>query len=546
MTRSLAGPVTAVSVLLLVLGVSGAWYTHRLQMKTTEVLDHNVGSIRAAEELELLVREMRSELNGFLLTNDFEHVTNAMESREQVERWLELAVQRAISAPEKAYVARVAAGLNQFFAELPGPEKFASHSEVRQTIESLVQRLTKDVLPNARQYLDINEQELETANEQQQAMAGRLAMALLLLGTCGSVAGVIAGYGVTRGVRRSILQLSVPIQDVAGKLNEVVGPISVSADAGLQDLESVLQNVAVEVGGVIDKLHQSQREVLRAEQLAAVGQLAAGLAHELRNPLMCIKLLVQSARPARNGWLSLARSGAMDGPDHANHQRPPLPENNGGLTSRDIEVLDEEIHRMEALLDGFLDFARPARPEKRRIDLRQLVDQTLHVLSARAQRQGAALGCVAPKTPVWLEADEGQIRQVLLNLVLNALQAVDHSGTIQVEIETVNDAGPLRERGHRRRTASAPAFFANGAAGPARGDSGRPGVVLRVLDDGRGLPAAHGPRLFEPFFSTRETGLGLGLAVCHRIIEAHGGCISAANRAGRGSVFTVWLPATAV
>ena len=515
MASGLAGPVTAVSVLLLIVGVSGAWHVHRLQLKTAEVLDRNVGSIRAAEELELLVREMRSDLNRYLLSEDAEHLATAADASQPIHQWLDVAVRHAISPEEKVCITRVAEGLNRFFAELPAPHQAAATGNVRDLIERLVDDvLTAEVLPNAREYLDINERELETTNEQQQSMAGWLALALLLLGTCGSAAGVMAGYGVARRVRRSLLELSVPIRDVAGKLNEIVGPISVSADAGLHDLGSALQDVVVEVGGVIEKLHQSQREVLRTEQLAAIGQLAAGLAHELRNPLMCMKLLVQSARPDGHDEPGLSVYATSSGRNGGSRSPMSLtdPDQAAGLTARDVEVLDEEIHRMERLLEGFLDFARPPRPEKRRVDLRQLVDQTLHILSPRARQRAAILECSAPKEPTWMHADEGQIRQLLLNLLLNALQAVDNHGKIGVEIRREGD--------------------------------GR-AVVLRVVDDGRGLPEDLHERLFEPFFSTRETGLGLGLAVCRRIVEAHGGQITAANRSGGGAVFVVSLPVAA-
>src|SRR6202023_3307458 len=116
-------------------------------------------------------------------------------------------------------------------------------------------------------------------------------------------------------VTRSIVQLSVSVRGAAGKLNEVVGPITLSAGGGFAELEQALRNMTEQVAAVVERLEQREREVLRGEQLAAVGQLAAGIAHELRNPLMAIKILVQAAAEAD----------------------PPT------LAARDLLVLEEEI-----------------------------------------------------------------------------------------------------------------------------------------------------------------------------------------------------------
>ncbi|MGH7200180.1 MAG: sensor histidine kinase, partial [Planctomycetaceae bacterium] len=433
-----------------------------------------------AEELELNVRDARHELVRYLDSHDPQSLRRALDCRNDIERWFRQADRLATTEPEQASIAHVRQGLDRFFEQLSRLVQDSDGPIPQATVSQLRRILTEEVLVHARQYLDINERELENSNRHNRAMSDRLALGLLLLGTCGSIAGLVAGYGAARGISRSIFQLSVPIRDVAGKLNEVVGPVTVSADPGFEDLESVLQTVSAEVAAVVEQLQTSHREIMRADQLAAVGQLAAGLAHELRNPLMCIKVLVQSARCGE-----------------AN-----------GLDERDLQVLDEEITRLDQLLQGFLDFARPAKLETAPMDLRRVVEQTLSVLAPRAGRRDVTIRHDPPERPVMVVADEAQIRQVALNLLLNALDAVARGGRIDVEI-----ARP------------------DGAA------------VLRIADDGRGLPAEHSGRIFEPFFSTKETGLGLGLAMCRRIIESHGGSITAAGRAEGGAVFTVRLPA---
>ena len=182
----------------------------------------------------------------------------------------------------------------------------------------------------------------------------------------------------------------------------------------------------------------------------------------------------------------------------------------GGLHGRDLEVLDEEMARLEAMLQAFLDFARPPNPQRNPVDLRDVVGQTVEFISTRAKRQGISFRVIERAVPALVEGDYTMLRQVLLNLLLNGLDAMPSGGVIEVNLNEVSG----RSRGYH----------------------------LTVADNGDGLPPEPLERLFEPFFSTKETGLGLGLAMCRRIVESHGGKIQASRRNGGGTEFTVWLP----
>jgi signal transduction histidine kinase len=157
----------------------------------------------------------------------------------------------------------------------------------------------------------------------------------------------------------------------------------------------------------------------------------------------------------------------------------------------------------------FLDFARPPRIEKRTFETREILTQIVQLLEARAERQGVRIERRFPDEPLLIQADIGQVRQVVLNLLLNALDAVPQGGTIWLELRKDDENW----------------------------------LSLSVADSGSGLPAELGAQIFEPFVSTKETGLGLGLSICKRIVEAHEGEIQAANRPEGGAVFTVRLPA---
>jgi two-component system sensor histidine kinase HydH len=165
---------------------------------------------------------------------------------------------------------------------------------------------------------------------------------------------------------------------------------------------------------------------------------------------------------------------------------------------------------MEGRLNVFIDFARPPKPERRRVDLKAVVDQTLALVGGRARKQRVTLVFAPPETPVEVEADGEQVRQLLVNLALNALDVMPRGGTLEIELRPPSDSH----------------------------------AELEVRDTGPGIPRRHLPRLYEPFFTSKETGLGLGLVVSQRIARDHGGSLRATNRPQGGACFVLRLPAT--
>ena len=164
-----------------------------------------------------------------------------------------------------------------------------------------------------------------------------LTWGLLVVAFAAPLCGLVLGYAMARSIHQSIYQLSVRIRDAAGRLSSDVPPVVLEEPSDLPDLHRQMQGVVDEIERVVERLQQREREVLRAEQLAAVGQVAAGVAHELRNPLTSVKMLVQTG---------------LEGP------KPP------GLPPEDLAIIEHEVRRMEACIQTFLDFARPPHSER--------------------------------------------------------------------------------------------------------------------------------------------------------------------------------------
>ncbi len=481
------------SVLLLASGLLGAWYVRVLQGRASWAIADNVPSIRAAPKLELAIGEMRHALDQYEISPDRAYLTRAVQLQQDVEQARRDVEHYASTDYEDSLVAKINDGLQKFFSQFRDLSARSAKEDVRSAIRNLDEGiLAKAVLPYTKKYLDFNAAELSERSRQNETLATRLIIALVLFGVCGAAAGLFAGYGFAQGIRRNIYQLSIPLRDVAGRLNRVVGPIVIDEHPAVEDLEASIKKIAAEVNSVIEKFHATHRQVIRSDQLAALGQLAAGLAHEMHNPLMCMKILVESARA----------------------------EESQKLDSDDLQVLGEEMTRLQNLLQSFLNFAKPAKLERRDVDLRNVVSQTVTVLAARAARRHIAIEFRPPNRAVMLCADEGQLRQITLNLLLNALDAVADEGTVW--IETGAGKRLVRE--------------ADGSECLVRG------AYLCVADNGRGLPAKDRERIFEPFFSTKETGLGLGLAIVRRIVDSHGGLIDVKARPGGGTMFNIFLP----
>jgi len=495
----ITGPVFFGSLVLLCVGVAGAWYLHRLQKASSSALARSVDSARLAQDLAINSREIRTRINRFLLKKDRGELADLPQLSRDAERLLARSEALAQLPRERDLIRRIQVGNKRFLDQIRRLNGTITADLQRGEIERIRdQVLIKEVLSAANEYLELNQAMAAEASRHNEAVVEWMAFGLLMLGVCGGVAGVLAGYGIARGISSGLVQLSVPVRDVAGKLNTVIGPVTMSGGQSFEEMHQVLETLGEQVGVVVMRLQQSQQQAFRAEQLAAVGQLAAGVAHELRNPLTSMKVLVQSSLE-RADWEMLAHG--------------------------DLTVLEEEIGRMEQLIQTFLDFARPPRLQRRPVDLREPVEYIVGMVEKRAERFGTTIRMDLSEAPVSVMADLAQVRQLLLNLLLNALDAVSQGGEVSVSLRREFRDGSARQ-----------------AEGGSLTGSDEGWGVLEIVDTGCGLPAELGDKIFDPFVSTKTTGVGLGLSISRQIVEAHGGTIAAVSPPSGGAVFTVRLP----
>lgn len=243
------------------------------------------------------------------------------------------------------------------------------------------------------------------------------------------------------------------------------------------------------IGPLRVELVKSRALAIRNEKLASLGTLAAGIAHEIRNPLTAINVRLHSLKK------SLGRNSSEQ---------------------EDALVIGSEIQRLEGIVQEFLQFARPADPKFVVVSADSLVMKIQSLFGPQLEKASIHLA-IDSKPDIWLRVDPHQIEQVLINLVRNAAESIGRNGTITIRVNT----GTARLSGKTT-----------------------PVATIKVSDTGKGIAPEVQKHMFDPFFTTKEEGTGLGLVIASRIIEKHHGTLECHSEPNRGATFTILLPAT--
>jgi signal transduction histidine kinase len=242
-------------------------------------------------------------------------------------------------------------------------------------------------------------------------------------------------------------------------------------------------------------LHDKQapnRNLYQLERLASLGTLSAGLAHEIKNALVGV-----------NTFINLLLDKNQD--------------------AQLAEIVRRELSRIDSIASQMLNLSNPADPKFAPVPMHQLLEHALTLVQHQLRAKSISLQRSFDAASDVIQGDEFQLEQSMLNLLLNALEAMAPHGQLVITTELITDsAKPNRS---------------------ARMATTRLRVIIK--DDGAGIPAKNMERLFEPFFTTKEGGTGLGLAITQRIIQQHGGSIEASSRPNEGSTFTMLLPSAA-
>ncbi len=241
-----------------------------------------------------------------------------------------------------------------------------------------------------------------------------------------------------------------------------------------------LEQTAEQLSKVYAELQDSFEQLKRADRLSAIGHLSAGLAHEIRNPLASIEGAV----------------GILEQRELSEERRVEF-----------LGIVKKECRRLNRLLTNLLDFARPRRPDYQIVDVGQILASVASLAAHTAAQSAITLRTDFPSILLPVECDPEQLKQVILNLAINAIQAMPDGGEILLAARTKNS-----------------------------------NILIQVKDQGCGISPEDLDKVFNPFFTTKENGTGLGLSMAHQIVSQHGGILSAERNPDKGMTFSVLLP----
>lgn len=483
MWKRLIYPTVVVAVSWMLVSGATTYYIYWLNQSYRRVFAENVEAIYASSRIQEAAWKILADINA----GDREEVLATAifaPSIESLDREYMKLHRISFTAPEIEQAKELGGQLTGFKALLtsllnPGMDVEGAK---RTALLHQLSDLTRGIAATSDQIRAINQKLLLDANEQRDAATA----SVFLIRTCiliiGPGLGIFYGWWMATRLQRTVARITVTLRDAAvGERS--LGAVCIDQRMDLEAIQSQVEHVAARLNQANDELKRARDEVLRSERLAAVGELAAGVAHELRNPLTSVKLLLQ----------------------HAAQRQQSEP-----LTEAKLQLILDEIARMESTIQGLLDFSRPPRLNRTRHDIRESLRRAMNLVAGRSQQQHVEILAKLGDNPLFVDADPEQLHQVFVNLLLNGLESMPGGGTLQLEAVSVETKNAIQ---------------------------------VSVRDEGAGIPDEILKRLFEPFATSKDRGTGLGLAVSRRIVTDHQGTIQAANDRAGGAVFDVVLPA---
>lgn len=480
--------ISATALGVILLAIASAAFTIRSSSQMNQLMErtvtHNVADAQAAMQLEVLLLRQSGFLSAFLLSKG---ETKWIEEQNQLEpifeRWLKEERRDAESDEERRVLGEVA----QVFSEYDRKrDEVVALAGQKKSEEAWTVYLTQ-VIPAYNRALRLCRQHVEVSNEligkavEEVRKQGRdiktfaiVSESMIIL--CATVLAGLYIFEVWLPVRRMLAET----RDARRKGRE-----SAEESDDLRAVGRQLRMLMSDMEEMRQDLEQSQRRLTSAEKLAAIGKLAAGVAHEIRNPMTAMKL-----------WLYSAREALEDRPE----QR------------RKLDIVSEEMSRLDRIVRHFLEFAKPPALRLAPCEAGALLDRAFGLFEHPMRLKAIELKRrVAPQLPSIL-ADGEQLQQVIINLIGNAVDALEKTpGSIEAIAESIED------------------------------HSGE-WIVIRIRDSGPGIAPEHQERIFEPFFTTKEEGTGLGLGIAARIMIEHGGRLALDATGSGGTTFSVWLP----
>ena len=459
-------------------GMVLVWYTYRIDERFTGIIDKNIAAYHAAEGLEAALVNQKGFVSYYLLDNDPDWLDQLGTHRQIFKEQLQTA--RALVEDERQREA-----INQIAAEyiryITVKDRVISHYELGEQnagaeLHPLVRKLFFSILDLCEKYKESHMARVIDVKVNSHVQARRLRLLAYAAVAFDCLLGILLALLLTRQILGPVRKLAMEAERQEGdyRQNDEIGALQ-------QSVRGLIQNV----DETQTELQKSRESLLQADKMALVGKLAAGMAHSIRNPFTSVKMRL----------FSLNRS--LEFTD---------------TQKEDFDVISEEIRHIDTIVQNFLEFSRPPKLKIQTVSPSVVVDQAITLLKHRLKSYDVEVTIEREQSLPQIDADPEQLKEALVNLIVNACEAIVKNGSIVIrEQEAVS---PSQERLS----------------------------VIRVSDDGPGIPESIRDKVLQPFFTTKEEGTGLGLSIAVRILEEHHGRLDIESNPGGGTTFIISLP----
>ncbi len=470
--------ITALVLITIIGALVMVGYTYRMEGLLTRIIDKYMGGLQTAQALENALVNQKGFASYYLLDGDPNWLIQMAEYRHVFEDTLEKTKRLATTVEEKRVLDLIESEYAKYVATKDqvvdyyksGDRKngIILHEKARDSFFEILELCEngKHLFSDKAQNVKI--QSLNQAKKIRLITITAVMMILFL--------GIILTFFLLHDVLDPIRRLASETDRHRGtrKSGDEVKVLSQS----VYDLRKEYDQTQVE-------LEKSREHLLQSEKLALVGKLAAGTSHSIRNPLTSVKMRL----------FSLGRSLDLD-----SNQK------------EDFDVISKEISHIDTIVQNFLEFSRPPRLKFQLVSPSDVVDQAIQLLQHRLESYEVFIKIQRKEPLPLVQLDSEQLKEVLINVIINACEAMGQGGSIVIHEETVIEQGKFRS------------------------------AVIRISDNGPGIPDAVQSQIMEPFFTTKEEGTGLGLSIASRIVQEHGGRLDIQSKEGKGSTFIITLP----
>ncbi|MFZ4463970.1 MAG: ATP-binding protein [Bacteroidales bacterium] len=461
-------------------------YIYKIQEENNRLIEENVQNARVAKELKLSLYSIRAASLTYLFDRSPERIADLQQKQNEFLNLLEKSKETTKSTEANLLFQRISALFSNYQQTLKNALELHRMGRISQP-NALIVHASNDLIKT----IDENADNFIIANENAQAEL-RVSIlkndyiirkATMGLGIGGAVLGLILGWFIARIIINPIYKLVLKVRDAAG--SEMVEHIRMSPGKELEELDEHINRLIRRINKAHEDLQKNRLLLEQSNKFAAIGKIAPALAHEIRNPLTSVKLLIYT----------------MMQEEDLSHEK-----------LHDFEIISHEISRVEGFLQKFLKYARPAKPQIQSVEIEPVIQEVLYLMSAQLKQNNIQVMENYSTKGSFIQVDPDMIKQILMNLVLNAIESMGNKGEMSILTRIKPD------------------------------QKNKQFLELSISDSGPGIPQEIVDTLFDPFVKGKDQGIGLGLSISQRIAEQHQGWISAANNSGKGASFTIHLP----